>query len=103
MRLDAFVRPEQAVEVVTAIATIFREQQGLRESRDRARLKHLFLKEGWTAETFLNELQSRLPFRLEPAVKEDGSGRCCCVTTWAFIANGRQVSTTSVRRCCAGG
>ncbi|MDQ1453471.1 MAG: hypothetical protein QOK38_3337 [Acidobacteriaceae bacterium] len=70
VRLDAFVRPGQAVEVVTAIATIFREQQGLRESRDRARLKHLFLKEGWTAEKFLNELQIRLPFRIEPGVEE---------------------------------
>jgi sulfite reductase (ferredoxin) len=70
VRLDAFVRPEQAVQVVSAIATIFREQQGLRESRDRARLKHLFLKEGWTAEKFLNELQIRLPFRIEPAVEE---------------------------------
>jgi sulfite reductase (ferredoxin) len=74
VRLDAFVRPEQAVEVVTAIATIFREQQGLRESRDRARLKHLFLKEGWTALTFLNELQIRLPFRLEPALEETAPG-----------------------------
>jgi sulfite reductase (ferredoxin) len=71
VRLDAFVRPEQAVDVVTAITTIFREQQGLRENRDRARLKHLFLKQGWTAEAFLAELQSRLPFRLEPAAKED--------------------------------
>jgi sulfite reductase (ferredoxin) len=70
VRLDAFVRLEQAVEVVSAIATIFREQQGLRESRDRARLKHLFLKEGWTADKFLNELQIRLPFRIEPAVEE---------------------------------
>ncbi len=70
VRLDAFVRPDQAVEVVTAIATIFREQQGLRESRDRARLKHLFLKEGWTPLKFLNELQIRLPFRLDPATEE---------------------------------
>jgi sulfite reductase (ferredoxin) len=70
VRLDAFVRPEQAVEVVTAITTIFREQQGLRESRDRARLKHLFLKEGWTPLQFLNEVQIRLPFRLDPAIEE---------------------------------
>jgi sulfite reductase (ferredoxin) len=70
VRLDAFVHPEQAVQVVTAIATIFREQQGLRENRDRARLKHLFLREGWTAEKFLNELQLRLPFRLDPGVEE---------------------------------
>ncbi len=70
VRLDAFVHREQTVEVVKAITTIFREQQGLRENRDRARLKHLFLKEGWTAERFLDELQSRLPFRLDPAGEE---------------------------------
>ena len=49
---------------------IFRDQQGLRESRDRARLKYLFMKEGWTAESFLNELQSRLDFKLLPGVPE---------------------------------
>jgi sulfite reductase (ferredoxin) len=70
VRLDAFIRPEQAVRTVRAVAEIFRDQQGLRESRDRARLKHLFLKEGWTAESFLAELQSRLDFTLLPAAPE---------------------------------
>jgi sulfite reductase (ferredoxin) len=70
VRLDAFIRKDQAVEVVSAVTAIFREQQGLRENRDRARLKHLFLREGWTAERFLDELQSRLPFQLDPAVEE---------------------------------
>ena len=37
-----------------AITEIFRDQQVLRESRDRARLKYLFMKEGWTAESFLD-------------------------------------------------
>jgi sulfite reductase (ferredoxin) len=70
VRLDAFVLPEQAIPVVRAIAEIFREQQGLRESRERARMKYLFLKEGWTAESFLAELQSRLDFKLLPGVPE---------------------------------
>jgi sulfite reductase (ferredoxin) len=70
VRLDAFVLPEQAVTVVKAITEIFRDQQVLRESRDRARLKYLFMKEGWTAESFLGELQSRLDFALEPGVDE---------------------------------
>jgi sulfite reductase (ferredoxin) len=69
-RLDAFVLPHQAVPVVRAITEIFRDQQSLRESRDRARLKHLFLKEGWTADSFLCELESRLDFPLLPAVPE---------------------------------
>ena len=60
VRLDAFVLPDQAVAVVRAITEIFRDQQGLRESRDRARLKYLFMKEGWTAERFLDEIQNRI-------------------------------------------
>jgi sulfite reductase (ferredoxin) len=70
VRLDAFVLPDQVLPVVRAITEIFRDQQGLRESRDRARMKHLFLKEGWTAESFLAELQSRLDFKLLPGVPE---------------------------------
>ena len=69
-RLDAFVLPEQAIPVVKAVAEIFRDQQGLRESRDRARLKYLFMKEGWTRESFLEELQSRLAFTLLPGAAE---------------------------------
>jgi sulfite reductase (ferredoxin) len=70
LRLDAFVLPDQALRVVEAITEIFRDQQGLRESRDRARLKYLFTREGWTAESFLKELQSRVSFTLLPAVPE---------------------------------
>ena len=70
LRLDAFVLPHQAVRVATAIAEIFRDQQGLRESRDRARMKYLFMKEGWTEGSFLTELQSRLDFKLLPGVPE---------------------------------
>jgi sulfite reductase (ferredoxin) len=70
VRLDAFVLPNQAIPVVRAVAEIFRDQQGLRESRERARLKYLFLKEGWTAESFLTELQSRLDFNLLPGAPE---------------------------------
>jgi len=89
--------------VYGAFTTIFREQQGLRESRDRARLKHLFLKEGWTAETFLEELQSRLPFRLDPAAKEDVPADAVARPTWAFIASGRRTSTTLAQLFCADG
>jgi len=70
VRLNAFVKPEQAAAVVRGIAEIFRDQQGLRESRDRARLKYLFMKEGWTAEQFLAEIENRLGYKLDPAVDE---------------------------------
>jgi sulfite reductase (ferredoxin) len=55
---------------VRGIAEIFRAQQGLRESRDRARLKYLFQREGWTAERFLSELESTIGYRLEPGVPD---------------------------------
>src|SRR3974390_356817 len=71
VRLDAFVLPEQAVSVVRAITEIFRDQQVLRESRDRARLKYLFTKEGWTPDRFLFELKSRLDFTLLPGVSDE--------------------------------
>ena len=70
VRLNVFLRPEQAVRTVQAVAEIFREQQGLRESRDRARLKYLFMKEGWTPQRFEDELRSRLDFELLPAGEE---------------------------------
>ena len=70
VKLDAFVLPEQAVAVAKAAAELFRDQLALRESRDRARMKYLFTKEGWTAEKFLAELQSRLAFKLLPAGEE---------------------------------
>ena len=70
VKLDAFIHEDQAIAVVRGIVEIFREQQGLRESRDRARLKHLFLREGWTAERFLPELQGKLSFKLDPGVND---------------------------------
>jgi sulfite reductase (ferredoxin) len=70
VRLNAFVRREQVSTVARKIAEIFRDQTALREHRDRARLKYLFMRQGWTAESFLEELNSRLGYRLDPAVDE---------------------------------
>ena len=70
VRLNAFVQQDQVAAVVRKITELFRDQQGLRESRDRARMKHLFLREGWTADTFLADLNRRLGYQLDPAVEE---------------------------------
>jgi sulfite reductase (ferredoxin) len=70
VRLDVFLRPDEAIAAVRGVTEIFRDQMVLRESRDRARLKYLFMKEGWTAEKFREELQSRLDFKLRAAVPE---------------------------------
>ena len=69
-RLNAFVRWNQVVPVIKGIAELFRDSDVLREHRERARLKFLFLRHGWTAERFLDELQGRIGFTLDPAVEE---------------------------------
>jgi sulfite reductase (ferredoxin) len=70
VKLDAFVRPDQAIRVARGVTEIFRDQQVLRESRDRARMKYLFMREGWTAERFLDELHAKIGFKLDPAAEE---------------------------------
>jgi sulfite reductase (ferredoxin) len=69
-RLNAFVQWSQVLPVVKGIAELFRDSDVLREHRERARLKFLFLRHGWTAERFLHELQDRIGFELDPAVEE---------------------------------
>jgi sulfite reductase (ferredoxin) len=70
-RLDAFVRWQQVLPVIHGIAQLFRDSLSLREHRERARLKFLFLRQGWTAEDFLRELEGRIGFRLDRAVEEN--------------------------------
>ena len=69
-RLNAFIQWNQVLPVIKGIAEIFRDSDVLREHRERARLKFLFLRHGWTAERFLVELQDRIGFQLDPAVEE---------------------------------
>jgi sulfite reductase (ferredoxin) len=68
--LNAFVREHEVMPVLRGVAEIFRDSTALRENRERARLKFLFLKHGWSAESFQRELEQRLGFRLEPATEE---------------------------------
>jgi sulfite reductase (ferredoxin) len=70
VRLNAFVQQNQVVPVLRTVAEIFRDSTVLRENRERARLKFLFLKHGWTADAFQHEIESRLGYKLEPAADE---------------------------------
>jgi sulfite reductase (ferredoxin) len=54
-----------------AIAELFRDSDGLRQNREKARLKFLFLNHGWTAARFQAEIERRLGFSLDPGVPED--------------------------------
>jgi len=69
-RLDAFVPWGQAPAVVKGVAEIFRDSDVLRQNREKARLKFLFLHHGWTVDRFQAELERRLGEKLEPAVAE---------------------------------
>jgi len=70
-RLNAFIRWHQVVPVVRAITELFRESEVLRQSREKARLKFLFLEHGWTADSFLAAVEGRLGYSLDPAEPEE--------------------------------
>jgi sulfite reductase (ferredoxin) len=71
VRLNAFVAWNQVVLVARGIAEVFREAEVLRQNRERARLKFLFLQHGWTPDTFLAALEERMGFSLDPAEPEE--------------------------------
>jgi sulfite reductase (ferredoxin) len=71
LKLNAFVRQDQVVDVARGVAEIFRASEVLRQSREQARLKYLFLRHGWTAESFLSELNRTIGYTLDPAQQEE--------------------------------
>jgi sulfite reductase (ferredoxin) len=68
--LPAIVRPEQVLDVVLAIAGIFRDSDELRLNRAKARMKFLFLTQGWTADRLLGEVERRIGYALDAAEPE---------------------------------
>ena len=70
VHLNAFVKPHQVIPVVRAVTEVFRSSDVLRHSRERARMKYLFLEHQWTPETFLAAVHERLGFTLDPAEPE---------------------------------
>jgi sulfite reductase (ferredoxin) len=72
VRIPAFIPQAKALEVVTAVVTIFREQTELRQSRTHARIKYLFMRHGWTAEAMLAAIEDKIGYKLDPSpVAED--------------------------------
>ncbi|MGH7308706.1 MAG: sulfate adenylyltransferase [Candidatus Rokuibacteriota bacterium] len=69
--LNGFVRWNQVLPVVRGVTEIFRDSEVLRQDREKARLKFLFLQHGWTAQRFQEELERRIGFALESGVAED--------------------------------
>ncbi|HEX6099812.1 MAG TPA: nitrite reductase [Thermoanaerobaculia bacterium] len=70
VRIPVILKWDEVTPVIRAVAEIFREADVLREHRDKARLKYLFLRHGWTAETFLEQIEARLGYALERAASE---------------------------------
>jgi sulfite reductase (ferredoxin) len=68
VRIPAFIRQSQGYAVVEAVVRIFREQTELRENRTRARIKYLFMRHGWTAESMLEAIETKLGYKLDDAV-----------------------------------
>jgi sulfite reductase (ferredoxin) len=68
VRIPAFIQQSQALAVVEAVVRIFREQTELRENRTRARIKYLFMRHGWTAESMLEAIETKLGYKLDAPV-----------------------------------
>jgi sulfite reductase beta subunit-like hemoprotein len=66
-QIDAFIKPEQALDVCRAVTEIFRDY-GYRERRNRARLK--FLVADWGPEKFREVLIQKLGWTPDPAVPQ---------------------------------
>ncbi len=66
VRLNAFIPQDKAYDAVKAVCEIFREQDVLRESRTHARIKYLFMKQGWTAEKMLAAVETKLGCKFDP-------------------------------------
>jgi len=64
-RLNAFVNPEQVVEVLAKITEIWRDTPEYREKRHHARIKYLI--HDWGPEKFRQVLEERLGWKLEDA------------------------------------
>ncbi len=64
-RLNAFVRPEQVIEILQAITDIWQGSPVYREKRHHARFKYLI--HDWGVEKFRQVLEERLGRALEPA------------------------------------
>jgi sulfite reductase (ferredoxin) len=73
-KLNVFVRWNQVTDVVLGITRIFRDSDVLREHRERARMKYLFKRHGWTEERFQSELEQRIGYALDPAEPEEVPG-----------------------------
>ena len=71
VRLNAFIPQDKAYDTVEAVVRIYREQDALRESRTHARIKYLFMKHGWTAESMLEAIEAKLGYKFDPA--EEGA------------------------------
>ena len=72
VRIPAFIPQDKACSVVEAVVRIFREQTELRENRTRARIKYLFMRHGWTAESMLEAIEAKIGYKLDPSpVTED--------------------------------
>ena len=69
--LPAFVHAAQLPQVIDAITEIFRDSDELRVNRAKARMKFLFINHGWTADSFLAEIERRIGVKLDAPAQDN--------------------------------
>ena len=102
VRIPAFIPQDKAYAVVEAVLRIFKDAAELRENRTRARIKYLFMRHGWTAETMLEAIEAKLGYKLDPSpVDEDESPTTSIATTSASRRSASPASPPSAPRVLA--
>jgi sulfite reductase (ferredoxin) len=85
--IPAFIPQDKAYDVVKAVCEIFREQEALRENRTRARIKYLFMKHGWTAESMLAAIEEKLGYKFDPSPTKAPSPTTSIAITSVYIVS----------------
>ena len=86
-----------------AVSELFRDSDVLREHREKARLKFLFLGHGWTPRASRRSSSARLGFAPAPGVRRAIPPDDATATTWASIRSSRRACATSACRCSGAG
>ena len=91
----------RCLPVLRAIAEIFRDSDVLRQNRERARLKFLFLQHGWTAERFQAAIEERLGCSARAGRARRAAGRRVSRSRRHPPAEGSRATATSGSRSSA--
>ena len=89
VRMHAFIPQDKAFAAVEAVCEDLQGAEVLRENRTRARLKYLFMRHGWTAETMLEAIEAKLGLQVRSARRRIRLRTMSIAIMWACTRSSR--------------